>query len=92
VFRIFIVLANTNRPTQLTMTVTELNSKHKLRLRADTKISMVLGLLFSIDVILVGSISSLMFIFSKQPSKGFITIGILTFHDKENFSKKLDNE
>ena len=67
------VIANANRPTQLTMTVTELNSNDKLRLRADIKTFLVLGLLFSIAlVIIIGLIPGVMFIFGKRPTDGFV--------------------
>lgn len=59
------------------MTETELNSNDKLQLKADIKISMVLGLLFSIAlVIIVGLIPGVMFIFGKRPSDGFLTRGL----------------
>ena len=59
------------------MTETELNKNDKLRLRADIKISMVLGLLFSLAlVIIVGLIPGIMFIFGKRPSDGFVTRGL----------------
>ncbi|WP_299568266.1 hypothetical protein [uncultured Pedobacter sp.] len=59
------------------MTETELNKNDKLRLRADFKISMVLGLLFSLSlVIIVGLILGVMFIFGKRPSDGFVTRGL----------------
>jgi len=59
------------------MTETELNNKDKLRLRADIKISMVLGLLFSIALVtIVGLIPGVMFIFGKRPSDGFVTRGL----------------
>ena len=59
------------------MTETELNSKDKLRLRADIKISMALGLLFSLAfVILIGLIPGVMFIFGKRPSDGFVMRGL----------------
>ena len=59
------------------MTETELNSNDKLQLRADIKISMVLGLLFSLAlVIIVGLIPGVMFIFGKGPSCGFVTRGL----------------
>lgn len=59
------------------MTETELNSNDKLRLRADIKISMVLGLLFSIAlVIIVGLIPGVMFIFGMRPLDGFVTRGL----------------
>src|SRR5690606_25673552 len=56
------------------MTETELNKNDKLRLRADIKISMVLGLLFSLAlVMIIGLIPGVMFIFDKRPSDGFVT-------------------
>lgn len=59
------------------MTETNLNSNDKLQLKADTKISMVLGLLFSIAlVIIVGLIPGVMFIFGKRPSDGFVARGL----------------
>ena len=59
------------------MTETNLNSNDKLQLKADIKISMVLGLLFSIAlVIIVGLIPGVMFILGKRPSDGFVTRGI----------------
>lgn len=59
------------------MTETELNKNDKLRLRADIKISRVLGLLFSLAlVIIVGLIPGVMFIFGKRPSDGFVTRGL----------------
>jgi len=59
------------------MTETELNKNDKLRLRADIKISMVLGLLFSLAlVIIVGLIPGVMLIFGKRPSDGFVTRGL----------------
>src|SRR5690606_2870260 len=70
-------IANAKRQTQLTMTEIELNKNDKLRLRADIKISMVLGLLFSLAlVIIVGLIPGVMFIFGKRPSDGFVTRGL----------------
>jgi hypothetical protein len=55
------------------MTESELNSRDKIRLRKDIKVSMVFGLLFSIAlVILVGLIPGILFIFGKRPSDGFI--------------------
>jgi hypothetical protein len=59
------------------MKETELNNNDKLRLRADIKISMMLGLLFSIAlVIIVGLVPSVMFIFGKRPADGFVTRGL----------------
>jgi len=59
------------------MTETELNKNDKLRLKADIKISMMLGLLFSLAlVIIVGLIPGVMFIFGKRPSDGFVTRGL----------------
>lgn len=56
------------------MTETDLNSNDKLQLRADIKISMLLGFLFSIAlVIIVGLIPAVMLIFGKQPSDGYVT-------------------
>ena len=56
------------------MTEADLNNNDKLQLRADIKISMVLGLLFSLAlVIIVGLIPGVMFIFGKQTSDGFVT-------------------
>ena len=55
----------------------ELNSNDKLLLKADIKISMMLGLLFTIAlVIIVGLIPGVMFVFGKRPSDGFITRGL----------------
>ncbi len=52
----------------------ELNSNNKLQLKADIKVSMVLGLLFSIAlIIIVGLIPGVMFIFGKRPSDSFVT-------------------
>ena len=65
------------------MIETELNSNDKLRLKADIKISMIIGFLFSIALIIfVLVIPALMFIFGNRPSDGFVTrslsiIGIL---------------
>lgn len=64
------------------MTVTELNSKQKLQLRADMKKSMVHEVLFSIDVIFVVPISNIMSIFGKRPSECFGTSRLLNSHDK----------
>jgi len=62
------------------MTETNLNSNDKLQLKADIKISMVLGLLFSIVlVIIVGLIPGVMFIIGKRPSDGFVTRGLYIF-------------
>ena len=59
------------------MAVIELNSNDKLRLRADIKISMVIGLFFPIAlVILVGLIPAIMFVFGKRLSGGFVTRGL----------------
>lgn len=59
------------------MTEIELNSNDKLQLKADIKISMVLGLLFSVAiVIIVGLIPGVMFIFGKRPSDSFVTRGL----------------
>ncbi|MFN8321044.1 MAG: hypothetical protein U0T74_00175 [Chitinophagales bacterium] len=56
---------------------TDLNSNDKLQLKADIKISMVFGFLFSIAlVILVGLIPGVMFVFGKRPSDGFVTRGL----------------
>ena len=56
------------------MTEADLNNNDKLQLRADIKISMVLGLLFSLAlVIIVGLIPGVMFILGKQTSNGFVT-------------------
>ncbi|MBS3915660.1 MAG: hypothetical protein KG003_14290 [Bacteroidetes bacterium] len=55
----------------------ELNKNDILRLRADIKISIVLGLLFTLAlVIIVGLIPGVMFIFGKRPSDGFVTRGL----------------
>lgn len=59
------------------MTEADLNINDKLQLKADIKISMVVGLLFSIAlIIIVGLIPGVMFIFGKQPSDGFVTRGL----------------
>jgi hypothetical protein len=56
------------------MTYADLNNNDKSQLRADIKISMVIGLLFSVAlVIIVGLIPGVMFIFGKRPSDGFVT-------------------
>jgi len=58
----------------------ELNNNDKLRLRADIKISMMLGFLFSIAlVIIVGLIPGVMFVFGKRPSDGFVTRSLYIF-------------
>jgi hypothetical protein len=55
------------------MTETDLNSNDKLQLKADIKISMLLGLLFSLAiVVLIGLILGVMFIFGQRPSDGFV--------------------
>ena len=62
------------------MTETNLNSNDKLQLMADIKISMLLGLLFSIVlVIIVGLIPGVMFIIGKRPSDGFVIRGLYIF-------------
>jgi len=62
------------------MTETELNKNDKLRLKSDIRISMVLGLLFFLAlVIIVGLIPSVMFIFGKRPSDGFMIRGLYIF-------------
>ena len=56
------------------MTETELNNNDIVRLRADIKISMVLGLLFSLALVIIfGLILGVMFIFGNRPSEGFVT-------------------
>jgi hypothetical protein len=62
------------------MTETTLNSKDKLRLKTDIKISMGVGLLFSLAlIIIVGLITGMIFIFGKQPSDGFVKRALFTF-------------
>jgi hypothetical protein len=59
------------------MSEAELNNNDKLRLKADIKISMVFGLLFSVALlVIVGLIPGVMFIFGKRPSDGFVTLGL----------------
>jgi hypothetical protein len=59
------------------MTEIELNINDKLRLRTNIKISMVLGLLFSLALtIIVGLIPGVMFIVGIRPSDGFVTCGL----------------
>lgn len=59
------------------MTEAILNYKDKLRLRSEIKISMVLGLLFSVAlVVIVLLIPGVMFFFDKRPSEGFVTRGL----------------
>jgi len=68
---------SSNAPRPPTMTETELNSNDKLQLRADIKISMVIGVLFLLTlVIIVGLIPGVMFIFGKRPLDGFVTRGL----------------
>jgi hypothetical protein len=60
------------------MTEVRLNSNDKLKLKADIKISMILGLLFSmLLIIFVGLISGIFFIFGKQPLGGLLTRGLI---------------
>lgn len=56
------------------MTETDLNIDDKSRLKADIKISLVIGLLFTIVlVVLVGLVPGIMFLFGKKPSDGFMS-------------------
>ena len=56
------------------MTEAELNIKDKLRLKADIKITIAFGLLFSIAlIILVVLIPVAMDIFGKKPSEGYLS-------------------
>ena len=62
-----------------TMTEAHLNSKDKLQLMADIKISMVLGLLLSLAILIIfGLAMGVMLVFGK-PSEGFVTRGLCIF-------------
>ena len=56
------------------MTEVELNNSDKLRLKNDMKLSLILGLLFTIILVtIVAIILGILFFFDKQPTDGFIT-------------------
>jgi hypothetical protein len=56
------------------MTEVELNNSDKLRLKNDMKLSLILGLLFTIILVtIVAIIPGILFLFGKQPTDGFIT-------------------
>ena len=59
------------------MTEIDLNISDKKRLKSDIKISLVIGLLFSVVlVIIVGLVPGILFIIGKRPSKGFVSRGL----------------
>lgn len=63
--------------TPMLMTETHLNIHDKSKLKADIKISLVIGFLFSILIIvLVGLIPAISFLFNKETSEGFLTRGL----------------
>jgi hypothetical protein len=56
------------------MTEIELNNSDKLRLKNDMKLSLILGLLFTIILVtIVAIIPCILFMFDKQPTDGYIT-------------------
>ena len=56
------------------MTELELNNSDKLRLKNDMKLSLILGLLFTIILVtILAIILGVLFLFGKQPTDGFVT-------------------